>query len=140
MPKWGPCTIPPGLVMRLSPCPLAEVAWRKRQEEERKRAKEERRKAKAAAAAAGEGAAPAKPAVPATPVAFLFPGQGSQAVGMLKVGRLGRVAEGALWALPPSLAFLFSAFVVAFICCCRAARCGLGNPWPGRVACTGCCG
>ncbi|GAB4817244.1 hypothetical protein N2152v2_004290 [Parachlorella kessleri] len=64
--------------------PYPEVAWRKRVEEERKAAKEERRKAKAAAAAAGEGAAPAKPAVPATPVAFLFPGQGSQAVGMLK--------------------------------------------------------
>ncbi len=32
-------------------------------------------------------AAPAAPAAPAkaTPVAFLFPGQGSQAVGMLKV-------------------------------------------------------
>lgn len=38
---------------------------------------------------AAAAAAPAKPkAAPSGPVAFLFPGQGSQAVGMLKV-RMG---------------------------------------------------
>lgn len=63
---------------------------------ERKKAKEERRKARTAAAEAGAGAsaasssaAAAKPPVPATPIAFLFPGQGSQAVGMLKVRKAG---------------------------------------------------
>lgn len=35
---------------------------------------------------AGAAAAPAKPKAPSGPIAFLFPGQGSQAVGMLKVG------------------------------------------------------
>lgn len=50
---------------------------------ERKTAKEERRKAKAAALAAGV-VMPSKPVAKNTPVAFLFPGQGSQAVGMLK--------------------------------------------------------
>lgn len=80
----------------LSHC--AEELKRKRDEEEKKRAKEERRAARAAAAAAaaaGVAAAPAKPKVPATPIGFLFPGQGSQAVGMLKVGAEGaRVLKG----------------------------------------------
>ena len=64
----------------------AEDLKRKRDAEERKAAKEERRKAKAAAEAAGASAAvaPKPAAVPVTPIAFLFPGQGSQAVGMLK--------------------------------------------------------
>lgn len=35
---------------------------------------------------AGAAAAAAKPKAPSGPIAFLFPGQGSQAVGMLKVG------------------------------------------------------
>lgn len=70
----------------------------------RQKQKEERRKQKAAVEAAlksckpAEGkaagkpaaAAPASepapaPAAPQTPIAFLFPGQGSQALGMLKV-------------------------------------------------------
>lgn len=63
-----------------------EVLKRQRDEAERKRTREERRKAKAAAEAAA-ASAPPKPVAPAGPVAFLFPGQGSQAVGMLKVGR-----------------------------------------------------
>lgn len=76
----------------------AEEVRRARDLAERKKAKEERRKARAAAAEAGASAAAApaaasgaaaaaKPPVPATPIAFLFPGQGSQAVGMLKVGK-----------------------------------------------------
>ena len=73
-------------------CCTTEELKRQRDAEERQRAKEERRKAKAEAAASG--AAPAKPAVPATPIAFLFPGQGSQAVGMLKVGACSCVGGG----------------------------------------------
>ena len=42
--------------------------------------------AAAEAASAPAGQAGARAAVPDTPIAFLFPGQGSQAVGMLKVG------------------------------------------------------
>ncbi len=79
----------------------AEDVKRAKDEEVRQKQKEERRKQKAAAEAAAKAgkpvekatgkaavAAPAAtpaPAVPQTPIAFLFPGQGSQAVGMLKV-------------------------------------------------------
>ena len=75
---------------------LAEEAWRAKETKARKARKAERRAKKAAAAAAvgtiqelpaDKPAAPVaspKPA-PQTPIAFLFPGQGSQAVGMLKV-------------------------------------------------------
>ena len=45
--------------------------------------------AAAEAASAPAGQAGARAAVPDTPIAFLFPGQGSQAVGMLKVGPFG---------------------------------------------------
>jgi hypothetical protein len=90
---WG--LAPPGCLTPLLPvhAAAAEELKRKREEEERKRYKEERRKAKLAEAAArlgGTSAAPTKPAVPATPIAFLFPGQGSQAVVMLKVCRGAR--------------------------------------------------
>ncbi|KAL4449353.1 hypothetical protein ABPG77_006997 [Micractinium sp. CCAP 211/92] len=71
--------------------PYPEEVRRAKDLAERKKAKEERRKARTAAAEAGAGAsaasssaAAAKPPVPATPIAFLFPGQGSQAVGMLR--------------------------------------------------------
>ena len=63
--------------------PYPEVLKRARDEKERKEAKAERRKAKAAAAAAGV-ALPVKKPAPTGPIGFLFPGQGSQAVGMLK--------------------------------------------------------
>ena len=63
--------------------PYPEELKRVRDEKELKAAKTERRKAKAAAAAAGV-VLPVKKAVPQGPIAFLFPGQGSQAVGMLK--------------------------------------------------------
>ncbi len=77
----------------------AEEIKRAKDEVERKKVKEERRKEKALQAAgdaakpaaqsapeAAAVAAPAKAQMTDTPVAFLFPGQGSQAVGMLKVG------------------------------------------------------
>lgn len=75
---------------------LAEAIWRAKETKVRKARKAERRARKAAAASAvgtiqelpvdnpAEPVAPPKPA-PQTPIAFLFPGQGSQAVGMLKV-------------------------------------------------------
>jgi [acyl-carrier-protein] S-malonyltransferase len=71
--------------------PYPEIAWREKQEKERLKAKA-LKKAKAmglstaeAAAMAGlTGAEAAAAAAPQTPVAFLFPGQGSQAVGMCK--------------------------------------------------------
>lgn len=80
----------------------AEDIRRAQETKERKAAKAERRRRKAAAAA-GIGSIQELPAstgsdkaadpaavqqrAPQTPVAFLFPGQGSQAVGMLKVSR-----------------------------------------------------
>lgn len=70
----------------MRPSKRAEVLKRQRDEKERRAAREERRKAKAAAEAAAAAAPPRPPPVAQTPVAFLFPGQGSQAVGMLKVG------------------------------------------------------
>lgn len=77
----------------------AEEIRRQKDDAERKKAKAERRRRKAAAAARGveagtdnnaathssQPAAAKAPAVPDTPIAFLFPGQGSQVVGMLKV-------------------------------------------------------
>lgn len=63
--------------------PYPEVLRRAREEKERKAAKAERRKAKADAAAKGI-TLPIKKAAPTGPIGFLFPGQGSQAVGMLK--------------------------------------------------------
>ena len=59
-----------------------EDAKRTREAAEKKAAKERRRKARAEAIASG-GPLPVKKSVPQGPVAFLFPGQGSQAVGML---------------------------------------------------------
>ncbi|KAI3426449.1 hypothetical protein D9Q98_008816 [Chlorella vulgaris] len=67
--------------------PYPEVLKRARDEAELKKAKEERRKARAAAdvaATTAPAATPARAKVQETPIAFLFPGQGSQAVGMLK--------------------------------------------------------
>lgn len=75
---------------------------RQRDEAERRAAREERRKAKAAAEAAAAAAPPRPPPVADTPVAFLFPGQGSQAVGMLKVGQGCRISQGR-W---PPIAFV----------------------------------
>ncbi|KAI7846366.1 hypothetical protein COHA_000078 [Chlorella ohadii] len=64
--------------------PYPEVMKRQKDAAQQKAAKAERRKARAEAEAAA-AAAPAKPkAAPSGPIAFLFPGQGSQAVGMLK--------------------------------------------------------
>lgn len=65
--------------------PFPEDRKRAADEAERKAAKAARRKAKAEAAKAGPAAAAGpKKAAPTGPTAFLFPGQGSQAVGMLK--------------------------------------------------------
>lgn len=64
--------------------PYPEELKRVREAAEMKAAKEARRAAKKAAAAAGVTLHPVKKAVPQGPIAFLFPGQGSQAVGMLK--------------------------------------------------------
>lgn len=76
---------------------LAEEAWRAKETKARKARKVEHRAKKAAAAAAvgtiqelPADKPPADPVTlpkpaPQTPIAFLFPGQGSQAVGMLKV-------------------------------------------------------
>lgn len=58
---------------------------RERDAKERKEAKAEHRRAKAAALAAGTLNVERKKPAPEGPVAFLFPGQGSQAVGMLNV-------------------------------------------------------
>ena len=84
-------------------CDCAEEVKRAHDEAERKKRKAEKRKKAAmeaaapaagkageakpepAAASASAAAATPKAPVPDTPVAFLFPGQGSQAVGMLKV-------------------------------------------------------
>lgn len=63
--------------------PYPEELKRAREAKERREAKEARRKAKADAAAKGITLPSRKPA-PQGPVAFLFPGQGSQSVGMLK--------------------------------------------------------
>lgn len=64
--------------------PYPEELKRARDVAARKAAKEEHRKAKAAALAAGTLLTAKKKApVPSGPIAFLFPGQGSQAVGML---------------------------------------------------------
>ncbi|PSC70866.1 malonyl -acyl carrier transacylase [Micractinium conductrix] len=63
--------------------PYPEALKRSRDAAERKKEKQEKKKARAAAEAEA-AEAPARPSVPATPIAFLFPGQGSQAVGMLK--------------------------------------------------------
>ena len=71
--------------------PLAEVLKNKRDKEERQRLKAERRRKQAVVVEVdATNAAPALPLPapakgPDTPIAFLFPGQGSQAVGMLKV-------------------------------------------------------
>lgn len=75
---------------------MAEEIKRARDEVERKKRKEEKRKRQAVIEAGPEtvAASPAQVAVAqvaATPVAFLFPGQGSQAVGMLKVRACDRV-------------------------------------------------
>lgn len=59
-----------------------EDVKRTKDAEERKAAKERRRKARAEAIASG-GPLPTRKAPAQGPVAFLFPGQGSQAVGML---------------------------------------------------------
>ncbi|KDD73370.1 hypothetical protein H632_c2247p0, partial [Helicosporidium sp. ATCC 50920] len=72
--------------------PYPEALKRSRDALARKAAKAEHRRAKAEALKQGGGLRAAAPSdavarslpVPATPVAFLFPGQGSQAVGMLK--------------------------------------------------------
>ncbi|KAK9830038.1 hypothetical protein WJX72_009330 [[Myrmecia] bisecta] len=71
--------------------PYPEELKRQKDLEEHKRLKAERRARRAAAAAAAKAdpaaassSAPARAPVPATPIAFLFPGQGSQAVGMLQ--------------------------------------------------------
>lgn len=62
---------------------------------ERKKRKEEKRRKQAVIEAGAGGVAaspvPAVAQVASTPVAFLFPGQGSQAVGMLKVCLAGTV-------------------------------------------------
>jgi [acyl-carrier-protein] S-malonyltransferase len=76
----------------------AEEVKRGKDEVERKKRKAEKQRQKALQEAAGAAAleqqaetlapseaVPAAMATPVTPVAFLFPGQGSQAVGMLKV-------------------------------------------------------
>ena len=63
--------------------PYPEEQKRAKDEKERKEAKAARRKAKAEAVAAGVTLPVKKPA-PTGPIGFLFPGQGSQAVGMLK--------------------------------------------------------
>jgi len=63
--------------------PYPEDLKRAKDEAERRAAKDARRRAKAAAAAAGI-TLPVRRAAPQGPIAFLFPGQGSQAVGMLK--------------------------------------------------------
>lgn len=71
----------------------AEDIKRAKDEVERKKRKEEKRKRQAVIVAGGAGGAaspaPAVAQVAAMPVAFLFPGQGSQAVGMLKVRACG---------------------------------------------------
>ena len=76
--------------------PYPEELKRAREEQDRKAAKEERRKAKLAAkssktssyssssSATTTAAIPTKKKVVEGPITFLFPGQGSQAVGMLK--------------------------------------------------------
>jgi hypothetical protein len=86
--------------------PHAEAIWRAKETKARKARKAERRAKRAAAAAAigtieelpagkpasaGAPAAQPKPA-PQTPIGFLFPGQGSQAVGMLKVWATANIA------------------------------------------------
>lgn len=58
-----------------------EEAKRQRDAAERRAAKADRRRAQAEALASG---VPLAKAAPSGPIAFLFPGQGSQAVGMLK--------------------------------------------------------
>uniref|UniRef100_A0A1D2A501 Malonyl-CoA:ACP transacylase (MAT) domain-containing protein n=1 Tax=Auxenochlorella protothecoides TaxID=3075 RepID=A0A1D2A501_AUXPR len=63
--------------------PYPEQVKRERDAAARKAAKAEHRRAKAAALAAGGLPATKKAPAPAGPIAFLFPGQGSQAVGML---------------------------------------------------------
>lgn len=63
--------------------PYPEEIKRKKDKEAKKAAKDARRKAREEALARGEVPAPATRPVPAGPIAFLFPGQGSQAVGML---------------------------------------------------------
>lgn len=77
----------------------AEELKRAEDEVERQKMKEERRKKKALQAAGKAAvpaalpsqsaavAAPTKAQVPDALVAFLFPGQGSQTVGMLKVSK-----------------------------------------------------
>lgn len=77
----------------LTDCFGAEDVKRKQELAERKTKKQQRRQQKAVAAAAAtfkstsSSAAPgtASKPTPAGPIAFLFPGQGSQALGMLKV-------------------------------------------------------
>jgi len=63
-----------------------EVMKRRKDEEDRKREKRERKEKQAAIAANPALAASLQPtsAAPNTPIAFMFPGQGSQAVGMAK--------------------------------------------------------
>jgi [acyl-carrier-protein] S-malonyltransferase len=71
---------------------LAEEIRRKKDEEDRKKQKAERRKRREAATAAAKNGGVIEeiddtPDGLNTPMAFLFPGQGSQAIGMLKVRR-----------------------------------------------------
>lgn len=109
---------PPAQSASVTAPDAAEVLKRARDEAELKKAKEERRKAPAAAdvaATTAPAATPARAKVQETPIAFLFPGQGSQAVGMLKVSRRAglRAGEEPLWlaaatphtdlCLPPAL-------------------------------------
>lgn len=75
---------------------LAEDVRRKQEREERIKRKEQKRREKSGPPAVIEVSAftpslpPAEPSskAPAGPIAFVFPGQGSQAVGMLKVNCL----------------------------------------------------
>lgn len=81
------------IIMICLPAFSAEAVKSKKDKEERQRLKAERRRKQAAAVAVTVDAAasvsiaarPSSIKAPDTPIAFLFPGQGSQAVGMLKV-------------------------------------------------------
>ncbi len=102
MPSCTSQSLPIRSNMLNSCCVGPEELRRQKDEVERKKAKAERRRRKAAAAAASSSGDQPVPAVegsrlettsalqtsvpvPKTSIAFLFPGQGSQALGMLKV-------------------------------------------------------